>query len=274
MSTKISIITGAGSGIGRALALEQARHGITVVSADVNAGEAAKTANACGNGAWSSALDVRDRQQVDSLIKQVIDNHGRIDYCFNNAGIGVGGETFEIGHEHWDRIIDINVKGVINGVLAVYPVMVKQGHGHIINTASLAGLGPAPLLAPYAMTKHAVVGLTNSLRIEAKKYGVGVSVLCPAAIETPLLDSMNQSDLSEIPWSPDIRRFLTNLAGPPYPVEKFAKEALAGIARNKAVIVIPGRARMAWRLGRMFPGLVEKMSGIFVEVERKDRPGN
>ncbi|MFM7194041.1 MAG: short-chain dehydrogenase, partial [Bacteroidota bacterium] len=114
--------------------------------------------------------------------------------------------------------------------------------------------------------------LSNSLRIEAKKYGVKVSVLCPAAIETPLLDSMNQSDLPQIPWSPDIRRFLTNLAGPPYPVEKFANDALTGIAQNKAVIVIPGRARLAWRLGRLFPSLVEKMSGIFVEVERKDRP--
>ncbi|MFM9075351.1 MAG: SDR family NAD(P)-dependent oxidoreductase, partial [Bacteroidota bacterium] len=248
------------------------RRNITVVATDINGAEAAKTAEACGSGAWSLALDVRDRHQVDALVKQVLDNHRRFDYLFNNAGIGVGGETFEIGHEHWDRILDINVKGVINGVLAVYPVMVKQGHGHIINTASLAGLGPAPLLAPYAMTKHAVVGLSNSLRIEAKKYGVKVSVLCPAAIETPLLDSMNQSDLPQIPWSPDIRRFLTNLAGPPYPVEKFANDALAGIAQDKAVIVIPGRARLAWRLGRLFPSLVEKMSGIFVEVERKDRP--
>lgn len=271
MTPQISIITGAGSGIGRALALEQSKKGITVVAADLNAGEAAKTAEACGNGAWSVALDVRNRHQVDALVQVVIKKHNRIDYLFNNAGIGVGGETFEIDHEHWDRIIDINVKGVINGVLAVYPIMVKQGQGHIINTASLAGLGPAPLLAPYSMTKHAVVGLSNSLRIEGKKYGVKVSVLCPSAIETPLLDSMNATDLKEIPWSPDIRRFLTNLAGPPYPVERFAKEALAGISGNRGVIVIPGRARMAWRIGRMFPALVEKMSGIFVEVERKDR---
>ena len=184
----------------------------------------------------------------------------------------MGGEAYEIDHSHWDRILDINVKGVINGVLAAYPVMVRQGFGHIVNTASLAGLGPAPLLAPYAMTKHAVVGLSTSLRIEAKRYGVNVSVLCPAAIETPLLDSMNPADLKEIPWTPNIRRFLTNLAGAPITADAFAKEALDAIDRNKAVIVIPGRARLSWRIGRLFPALVEKISERFVAVERNDRP--
>ena len=90
--------------------------------------------------------------------------------------------------QHWDRIIDINIRGVIHGVHAVYPGMVARGSGHIINTASVAGLAPAPLLVPYATTKHAVVGLSISLRAEAAAYGVKVSVLCPSAIETPILD--------------------------------------------------------------------------------------
>lgn len=271
MGERVSLITGAGSGIGRALALAQAAAGITVVATDVNEAAAQQTAEACGHGAWSCALDVRSRDAVDELVRRVTATHGRIDYLFNNAGIGVGGEAFEIDHVHWERILDINVRGVVNGVLAAYPLMVRQGFGHIVNTASLAGLGPAPLLTPYAMTKHAVVGLSTSLRIEAKRYGVRVSVLCPAAIETPLLDSTNPPGLKPVPWAPDIRRFLTNLAGAPYPADAFATEALAAIARNTAVIVIPGRARLAWRLGRLFPRLVERASGRFVAIERGSR---
>lgn len=272
MTEKISIITGAGSGIGRALALAQAARGITVVAADLDEAAAKRTAEACGGGAWGCRLDVRDRAAVDALAGEVASRHGRIDYLFNNAGIGVGGEAFEIDASHWERILDVNLRGVINGVLAAYPRMVKQGFGHLVNTASLAGLGPAPLLAPYAMTKHAVVGLSTSLRIEAKRYGVRVSVLCPAAIETPLLDSMNPPDLAAVPWTPDIRRFLTNLAGRPYPASAFAAEALAALDRNRAVIVIPGRARLAWRLGRLFPALAARVSERFVAVERRGRP--
>jgi len=271
MTEKISIITGAGSGIGRALALAQAARGLTVVAADLDEAAAQRTAEACGSGAWGCRLDVRDRAAVDALVGEVASRHGRIDYLFNNAGIGVGGEAFEIDASHWERILDVNLRGVINGVLAAYPRMVKQGFGHLVNTASLAGLGPAPLLTPYAMTKHAVVGLSTSLRIEAKRYGVQVSVLCPAAIETPLLDRMNPTDLKAVPWTPDIRRFLTNLAGAPYPADAFAEEALAAIARNRAVIVIPRRARLAWRLGRLFPGLAEKASEKFVTIERRHR---
>lgn len=272
LTGKVSIITGAGSGIGRALALAQAGRGVTVVAADLDEVAPARTAQACGAGAWPCTLDVRSRQATAELVREVVTRHGRIDYLFNNAGIGVGGEAHEIDGAHWDRIVDVNLRGVVNGVLAAYPVMVQQGHGHVVNTASLAGLGPAPLLTPYAMTKHAVVGLSNSLRIEAKRYGVRVSVLCPAAIETPLLDSMNPPDLKAVPWAPDVRRFLTNLAGPPYPADAFAAEALEAIERNLAVIVIPGRARLAWRLGRLFPALAERVSGRFVELERRGRP--
>jgi short-subunit dehydrogenase len=154
--------------------------------------------------------------------------------------------------------------------LAAYPIMLKQGGGHIVNTASLAGLAPGPLLAPYALTKHAVVGLSTSLQIEAAARGVRVSVLCPAMIETPTLDKGNQGE-SPARWAPDVRRFLTALAGPPYPVERFAQEALAAIARNERVIVLPARARMGWRLGRVFPGLVTSVSAAVVARERRTR---
>ncbi len=270
-NNSVAIITGGGSGIGRSLGILMAQRGATVVVTDINQESAANTAAECGEKASFIQLDVRDADAVKKTIGDTFAKYGHLDFIFNNAGIGVAGESHEIGTALWDRIIDINLKGVLNGVLAAYPIMIRQRSGYIINTASLAGLGPAPLMAPYAMTKHAVVGLSTSLRIEAEKYGVKVILLCPAAIETPILYSSNPIDLPEVPWSPDTKRFLTNLAGPPYAVEKLAEEALAAIERNKAIIVIPGRARFSWRLGRLFPALVEKIIHKAVRTERSFR---
>jgi len=265
-----AFITGAGSGIGRALAKALAARGALVCVADINAAAAEQVAAECGNRAKAVVLDVCDAQAVRRTIEHFAAENGKLDYLFNNAGIGIAGEVDEIPLAAWQRIIDINLYGVLHGVLAAYPILLKQRSGHIINTASLAGLGPAPLLAPYALTKHAVVGLSTSLRIEAAARGVRVSLLCPAAIETPLLDSGNPKDIP-ISWGPDMRRFLTALAGPPYPVERCAVEALAAIEKNKSIIVLPGRARLAWRLGRMFPALVEMVSRTAVAAERKTR---
>ena len=266
-----ALITGGGSGIGRALAIALAKRGATVIVTDIDAAAAASVAKECGQSARSVQLDVTDAAAVSKCIDAAFQQHGKLDYLFNNAGIGVAGEAHEIPAQAWGRIIDINIRGVMNGVIAAYPLMVAQGSGHIVNTASLAGLGPAPLMSPYAMTKHAVVGLSHSLRIEAQRYGVNVSALCPAAIETPILDKGQPTDLPETPWIPDVRRFLTRLAGPPYPVEALAEEALQAIAKNKATIVIPGRARLAWRLGRFFPALVAKLSHDATMAERAHR---
>jgi NAD(P)-dependent dehydrogenase (short-subunit alcohol dehydrogenase family) len=267
-----AIITGAGSGIGRALARAIAARRARVYLADLDLAAAQAAAAECGPGAVAVQLDVRDAAAFRDCVAAVVGTHGRLDYLFNNAGIGIAGEAYEIPPQAWDRIIDINIHGTLNGVAAAYPVMVKQGRGHIVNTASLAGLGPAPLLAPYSMTKHAIVGLSHSLRIEAAAFGVRVSVLCPASVETPMLDAEPPAELG-IPWKPDVRRFLTRLAGPPYPAEKFAAEALKAVEKNAATIVIPGRARLVWYLGRLAPGLVEKVSAGAVAAERATRSG-
>ena len=192
-----------------------------------------------------------------AYVQQVVDEGGRIDGIFNNAGIGVGGDALELNVGHYDRCIDVNIRGVVHGVVAAYPLMAAQGSGLIVNTASAAGLLPIPLMGPYAMTKHAVVGLSESLRVEAAEHGVQVSVLCPTAIETPLLDS----DIAggEGIWRPDIRTYLTKVGGPPFPVDRFVENALRAIERGQGKIVEPAGARARLAASRFLPALVERI---------------
>lgn len=267
---KTAIVTGAASGIGFALSQAMVARGARVWLTDINAEGVREAAQSLGERAYWSALDVCDASACQDLVDTVA-SQGELSFLFNNAGIGVGGESHDLNVSHYDHIIDINIRGVTNGIAAAYPVMVRQKSGHIVNTASAAGLVPAPLLTPYSMTKHAIVGLGRSLRLEAANYGVRVSTLCPTAIETPLLDAEVPDDLAD-QWQPDIRRYLTKLGGPPYPVEKFAQDALHGLERNRNIIVSPASGRVASLMYRWFPGLVEKRINKALAQELADRP--
>ena len=257
---RVGIVTGAASGIGRALATALVERGDTVVLADVNADGAKQVAAGLGSRASAVGLDVRDLDAVTRLVDDVAGEHGRLDLMFNNAGIGGGGEVDELTAAHWRRIVDVNLLGVVSGTVAAYRVMVARGSGHIVNTASVAGLMPAPLLTPYAMTKHAVVGLSLSLRAEAAARGVRVSVVCPGVIETPLLDSEGPADLPLTAQRYDVRTMLVHAAGKPYSAAALAADVLRGVDRNRAVIATPARARIGWWLQRLAPTLVEKQN--------------
>ncbi len=251
-----ALVTGGGSGIGKALGGALARRGARVWLSDVDAEGVRAAADAIGGVTSAATLDVRDAAAFAKLAQGVEATEGRIDLLFNNAGIGVGGEVQELGPEHFDRVIDVNIRGVTNGVAAVYPGMVARRSGHIVNTASAAGLVAVPFMAPYAMSKHAVVGLSSSLRYEAARHGVAVTALCPTAIDTPLLDTTGPEDLSKPSWIPDIRAFLTRVAGAPVPVDRFVDAALAGVEKNRELVIEPWTARMLHRLQRWFPALV------------------
>ena len=271
-SGSVVLVTGGGSGIGRELTRALAARGARVVAADLNGPSAERAAADAGSGAVGRALDVRDAAAFERVVADTEEHVGPIDYFFNNAGMGVGGEVHETTLAHWDRVIDVNIRGVIHGVHAVYPRMVKRRSGHIVNTASIAGLVPTPLLVAYGMSKHAVVGLGQGLRMEAEAYGVKVSTLCPSAIETPLLDSKNPGDLPAPRWEPDFRRFITSVTGPAYPVDRLVEDTLEGVLRNDDLIIVPTRARVAWHVGQALPGLLDVISKRAVAKERKRRP--
>ena len=180
---KTAIITGGASGIGRALGEELARRGARVILADVNAKLLDETAGSIVKAGWRAkpvALDVSDFEAVKELVHDTVAEHGRLDYIFNNAGVTVGGEARDLCLDDWRKVIDTNLYGVVNGVVAAYPVMIGQGFGHIINTASSAGLIPIPGGIPYSASKYGIVGLSNSLRLEGADLGVRTRIVLQA----------------------------------------------------------------------------------------------
>lgn len=236
-----------------------ANRGAKVWLSDLNGSAAREAAEEIGKGAVGVTLDVVDAAAVEAHVGEVIAAHGHLDAIFNNAGIGIVAVADELDASHFDKSVDVNIKGVSNGFVAAYKHMAERGSGIIVNTASGAGLIAPPMMAPYATSKFAVVGMTRALRVEAAERGVQVSALCPMAIETPLLDSENPEDTSAT-WRPSIREYLTDIGGPPYPVDRFVTYALEQIERNKGIIVAPFGARMRIGLARFFPGLVEKIA--------------
>jgi NAD(P)-dependent dehydrogenase (short-subunit alcohol dehydrogenase family) len=268
---RIAIVTGGGSGIGEALCRALAARGDTVVVADIDGAAAERVATDIGARATAAKADVRDATAVQALVDDTVAEHGRLDLMFNNAGIGVGGDALELTVAHWDRIVDINLRGVIHGVHAAYPVMARQRSGHIINTASVAGLVTPPFMAPYVATKHAVVGLSLALRGEARANKVNVTVVCPGWTDTPILDSTGPEDLPTPPSIQGGAREVAERMGKLYTAPALAQDILRGIDRNKAMVVTPRQARVMWRLARLAPTGFAALTGMLARREQAKR---
>ena len=247
---QVAIITGAASGIGRVLAMKLCEEGATVVVSDVDAAGVDAVAAAINkkNGGRADAVvvDVTDAAAIGALVSDSVDKHGRLDLMFNNAGIAISGDARDLAIEHWKRVIDVNLMGVVYGADAAYKVMAAQRHGHIVNIASLAGLTPFPTNAPYSATKHAVVGLSMSMRTEGEELGVRVSVVCPGFIESNIYTA---SEAVNVPQE----KLLDQIPFKKVPTDTAATKILEGVARNKAIIVFPGYARLIWWLYRLSP---------------------
>jgi len=274
----VAIVTGAASGIGRALSEELAQRGATVVLADLEPGGNEATAGipcASGRSASACTLDVTDFESVRRLVQRVAGEHERLDFIFNNAGIAAGGELRDHTIEAWNRIIDVNLRGVVHGVQAAYPLMLRQGFGHIVNTASMQGLMPSPLTASYSATKHALVGLSKALRVEAAGAGVRASVLCPGVVRTPLLSGGKHgvfvAAIPEQEQRDRARRYFERFR--PMDVRRFAAKALDQVARNRAIIVLPAWWKLFWWLDRLSPTLSMFMAQRIFESARRDLLG-
>jgi NAD(P)-dependent dehydrogenase (short-subunit alcohol dehydrogenase family) len=269
-SGKVAVVTGGASGIGAAIGRALAQAGAEVVLADRQV-ELAEQVSAGirreGGRATAEELDVRSLSSMTHVVEKTVARSGGVDYFFNNAGIGVGGEADTYEARDWDDVIDVNLRGVTNGVQAVYPVMIRRRTGHIVNTASVAGLLPTPGQASYTATKHAVVGLSKSLRVEAKRHGVRVSVLCPGVIRTPILMGGKFGRTNAVGLTPENMRAMWERLRP-MDADVFAQKVLRAVARNEGIIVIPRWWRAFWYIDRLSPALSMKLSESLLDRAR------
>jgi NAD(P)-dependent dehydrogenase (short-subunit alcohol dehydrogenase family) len=258
----VALVTGGASGIGAALGRELAHRGAHVVLADRDGEDAraeAARVSAAGGQAEGAMLDVRDATAVDALVAAAFARHGRLDYLFNNAGIGVGGEVRDLALEDWRDAVEVNLMGVVHGVQAAWPRMIEQGFGHVVSTASMAAFMATALAAPYGATKSAVVSLSRALRVEGAVHGVRASVLCPGVIRTPILDGGGRHGRLRNFLDPGIQKALWERTRP-MDVDVFAHRALDDVAKNRAVIVHPAWWRVLRLLSGVAPSLVDALA--------------
>ncbi|MFT5812990.1 MAG: NAD(P)-dependent dehydrogenase (short-subunit alcohol dehydrogenase family) [Psychroserpens sp.] len=197
-NNKVVLITGAGNGIGRATALAFAQQGASVVVADINRSDGEETTaliTQAGGVATFILCDVTKDQDVKIMVDGTLEAYGKLDIAFNNAGIEIEQSKLADGEEAiYDKIMDVNVKGVWRCMKYQIPVMLQQPSSVIVNTASIAGLGAAPKMSIYSASKHAVIGLTKSAAVEYGKKGLRVNAICPAVIDTEMFKRATQND--------------------------------------------------------------------------------
>ncbi len=252
----IAIVTGGASGIGLSMVKALLAAGARVVLVDrlaADAERAATTLEAAPAQLKAYGVDVADAAAVEALVAAVISDWGGIDYLFNNAGIGMAGALRDTTPADWKRVLDVNLWGVIHGIQAVYPHMIARGSGHIVNTASGAGLGPRPFMVPYATSKHAVVGLSTSLRAEAALLGVRVSVVCPGNIASNMLGTTTFRNL-------DGDGLRAAIPFKPMSADECARRILKGVLANRALIPVQWIASAEWWLYRISPALYGKVA--------------
>lgn len=261
---KTVLITGAASGIGLGLATEMLKRGASVWMADINE-DVLSVAEGLGPNARAVILDVADYSAWETVVESILAEKIHLDYLFNNAGIGFGCDALDLTRQHYDRYIDVNIRGVTNAIALVYPIMAEQGFGTIVNTASMGGLIPSALMSPYAMTKHAVVGLTESLRLEAHYKGIKLITLCPGSVNTPIFDSTGLQGLPVRKHTP-LRAYAREKDTSMSPQE-FAIKALNDIEKNKTLIIYPRLMRILVWVHRYFPRLYIKLTDANLKQE-------
>lgn len=263
-----AVVTGAGSGLGRAFCLELAARRARILAADIDLASAEETArlvNAAGGQAIPHQCDVANADEVEALATTIEKAHGAADLVINNAGVAVGGPVGKIPLDDWKWIVGINLFGVIYGCHTFVPRFKSRGSGHIINVASAAGLLAAPEMAPYNVTKSGVVALSETLGAELRGTGVGVTVLCPTFFKTNIARAAHtHSEVS----ADDVEKLMSRTSIQAPDVARFALEK----ADAGELYALPhADGRWMWRVKRMAPELFQTklVPGVVKRVQAR-----
>jgi len=268
----VALVTGAASGIGRATAVELARCGHDLVLVDVNAeplAEAAREVEAQGGRAWTQTRDLARKSEVLDCAAQALEDAGQVDLLYNNAGVLYMGHAREMRLEDWEWVIDVNLWAPIRMTHALLPHMLARGSGQIACTASTAGLVPMPHLVAYTLTKHALVGMCESLALEVEPQGVGVSVVAPGQITTGLVTGGRFDGAARARGALDM---LGSGAG--YPLDQAAREIARGLVEKRRRILVGREVAPLWWIKRVSPALSHRLGKfLFAELEKRTTTG-
>jgi NAD(P)-dependent dehydrogenase (short-subunit alcohol dehydrogenase family) len=265
---KVVVITGAASGLGRALAQEFSKEGAELVLADIKADRLAEVKKGIASFSkepMTAVVDVSSKNAMESLSGLVLKEKGHVDVLVNNAGVGLGGELKDMTLEDWEWVMGVNFWGVVYGIHYFLPRMIERRNGYIVNVASANGIFSFPFNGVYCASKHAVVGLSESLRAEMKRFGIGVTAVCPGLMRTNIVQEALVKPCSEKSrkfmqdFSDDMDR---NGADPSI----VANGTLSAIRKNRALYVTPRGAPPIYWFYRFFPGAYRWIIG---EVARR-----
>lgn len=265
----VAIVTGGASGIGRALCLSLGKSGATVIVADINGAAAERVASelaAMGCDARSVELDITDERAVFRVAEETAEKFGSLDFFFNNAGIGLSADARDISTSQWRKVFDVNLFGVLYGTMAAYTVMARQGRGHIINVASMAGFAPFSINTPYTASKYGVVGMTQALRHETEDLGIRMTLVCPGIVRTSFYDSLEIVGMERQAY---MARMPRRLISP----ERAAEIILRGVAKKKPMIIFPFHAKVLWWTNKLAPFLLNKINKTMVRTFRSEKNG-
>jgi len=238
-----------------------------VICADIDLVKAGETVALIGDNTKVTAmkLDVSQLAEVEAVMNSIVAQFGRIDIVFNNAGIAVTGELRDLSIADFEKVMGVNFYGMLYGSQTAYKLMLKQGSGQIINTASGAGLVDyVVLLAPYSVSKHAVVNYTQILRIEAKALGIKVSAVCPGIIKTSIVANTTSANAGQ-----KLKDYMLGEISKGISVDRAADHILKGTAANRELIVFPFKMKIAAKFAGMFSGLSRSIMSAVVKYYRK-----
>ncbi len=263
---KRCLITGAASGIGRATAFAAAERGAVLVLTDIQTRALDATVEEIGavggTVAYAKAIDITDHEAVVAMAAEVHEAHGSMDVAMNVAGVSTWGKIDRLRHSDWEKMIDVDLRGPVSVLECFVPPMIEARRGgHIVNVSSAAGLFGLPWHAAYSAAKFGLRGVSEVLRTDLRHHGIGVSLVCPGAVQTPLVGTVEIVGVDR--EAPAIRKLVERFERHAVTPEHVAAKILTGIEKNRYLVLTSPDTRLLYEIQRFFPPLYRLVMRIF-----------